>query len=135
MRTPLFAANWKMHKNGLQAVSWVREFAAATKHHESNADVVIAPPFTAIAAAVEATRGSRIEVAGQDCHFERQGAYTGEGRASRLTDAGAKFVIFWHCEGGRQLADRALPLGEFAQHLAARGVAEGMKDGIELRRL
>jgi len=101
MRTPLFAANWKMHKSGLQAVAWVREFAAATKGQEIDADVVIAPPFTAIAAAVEATGGSRIEVAGQDCHFERQGAFTGEVSASMLKDAGANFVIIGHSERRR----------------------------------
>jgi hypothetical protein len=38
-------------------------------------------------------------------------------------------------EGGRQLADRARALGEFAQHLSARGVTEGMKDSIQLRGL
>jgi len=40
-----------------------------------------------------------------------------------------------HREGGRQLANRARALGEFAQHLPARGVAEGMKDNIQVRGL
>ena len=101
MRTPFFAANWKMHKSGLQAVAWVREFAAATKGQESDAEIVIAPPFTAIAATVEATRGSRIEVAGQDCHFEKQGAFTGEVSAAMLKEAGANFVIIGHSERRR----------------------------------
>jgi hypothetical protein len=35
-------------------------------------------------------------------------------------------------EGGRQLADRARALGEFVQHPPACGVAEGMKDGIQV---
>jgi triosephosphate isomerase len=102
MRTPVFAANWKMHKNGLEAVAWVREFAAATRTLKAHtAEVVIAPPFTAIAAAVEATRGSRIAVAGQNLYFERQGAFTGEVSASMLKDAGAHFVIVGHSERRR----------------------------------
>jgi triosephosphate isomerase len=101
MRTPVFAGNWKMHKNALEAVAWVREFAAATRALKANAEVVIAPPFTAIAAAAEASRGSRIAVAGQNLHFERQGAFTGEVSASMLKDAGAHFVIVGHSERRR----------------------------------
>jgi triosephosphate isomerase len=90
-----------MHKNALEAVAWVREFAAATRALKANAEVVIAPPFTAIAAAAEASRGSRIVVAGQNLHFERQGAFTGEVSASMLKDAGAHFVIVGHSERRR----------------------------------
>lgn len=101
MRTPLFAANWKMNKNGLEAVAWVREFASATKGMKYDAEVVIAPPFTAIAATVEATRGSSLAVAGQNVHFEREGAFTGEVSARMLKDAGALFVIIGHSERRR----------------------------------
>lgn len=102
MRTPVFAANWKMHKSGLEAVAWVREFVAATKELRSDAaEVIIAPPFTAIAAAVEATHSSDIAVAGQNLHFERQGAFTGEVSAGMLRDAGADFVIVGHSERRR----------------------------------
>ncbi|HUR19517.1 MAG TPA: triose-phosphate isomerase [Vicinamibacterales bacterium] len=98
MRTRFFAANWKMHKNALEAVAWVREFTAATRELKTDAEVVVAPPFTAIAATVEATRGSRIAVAGQNLHFEREGAFTGEVSASMLKEAGAHFVIVGHSE-------------------------------------
>src|SRR6185436_8863651 len=102
MRTPVFAANWKMHKNGLEAVAWVREFETATRGLKADAaEIIIAPPFTAIAGAVEATRGSRIAVGGQNLHFERQGAFTGEVSASMLRDAGALFVIVGHSERRR----------------------------------
>lgn len=102
MRTPVFAANWKMHKSGLDAVAWVREFAVATKGLRSDAaEVIVAPPFTAIAAAVEATRSSDIAVAGQNLYFERQGAFTGEVSAGMLKDAGADFVIVGHSERRR----------------------------------
>ncbi len=99
MRTPVFAANWKMHKSGLDAVAWVREFEALTKDLGAEAvDVIVAPPFTAIAAAVEASHGSGIAIAGQNLHFERQGAFTGEVSAEMLKAAGAEFVIIGHSE-------------------------------------
>ena len=102
MRIPVFAANWKMHKNGLEAVAWVREFSVAMKDIRPDAaEVIIAPPFTAIIAAVEATRGSDIAVAGQNLYFERQGAFTGEVSAAMLKDAGADFVIVGHSERRR----------------------------------
>lgn len=101
MRTPLFAANWKMHKSGLEAVAWVREFAAATKGIKAEAEIVVAPPFTAIAATVEAAAGSPVAVAGQNLYFEREGAFTGEVSARMLKDAGADFVIIGHSERRR----------------------------------
>lgn len=106
MRTPVFAANWKMHKSGLEAVAWVREFSAATKQlSAADAEIIIAPPFTAIVAAVEATRGHTTAVAGQNLYFERQGAFTGEVSASMLKDAGADFVIIGHSERRRLFGD------------------------------
>jgi triosephosphate isomerase len=105
MRIPLFAANWKMHKSGLDAVAWVREFSAALKGTKTDAEIVVAPPFTAIAATVEATRGSSIDVAGQNLYFEREGAFTGEVSARMLKDAGAHFVIIGHSERRRLFAE------------------------------
>jgi triosephosphate isomerase len=103
MRIPVFAANWKMNKTGLDAVAWVREFAALSKEAAlspkgGGTEVIIAPPFTAIAAAVEATRGSTVAVAGQTMHYERSGAFTGEISAEMLKEAGADFVIIGHSE-------------------------------------
>jgi triosephosphate isomerase len=106
MRIPVFAANWKMHKSGLEAVAWIREFAALTRARRAGVvEVVIAPPFTAIAAAAEASRGANIAVAGQNLYFERQGAFTGEISASMLRDAGAVYVIVGHSERRRLFGD------------------------------
>ncbi|HQX82676.1 MAG TPA: triose-phosphate isomerase [Vicinamibacterales bacterium] len=102
MRIPVFAANWKMNKSGLEAVAWVREFALLTRELSADAaEVVIAPPFTAIAAAAEAVHGSHHTVAGQNLHFEREGAFTGEVSAGMLKAAGALSVIIGHSERRR----------------------------------
>ena len=106
MRTPVFAANWKMHKSGLDAVAWIREFEALTKDIRTKAaEIIVAPPFTAIAAAMKAARRSEIAIAGQNLHFERQGAFTGEVSAEMLKAAGADFVIIGHSERRRMFGD------------------------------
>lgn len=105
-RIPVFAANWKMHKTVLDTVAWIREFAALTKTlSRAEVEVIVAPPFTAIQAAAEATRNGSVAVAGQDLYFERQGAFTGEVSGSMLKDAGAEFVIIGHSERRRLFGD------------------------------
>ncbi|HXG89501.1 MAG TPA: triose-phosphate isomerase, partial [Vicinamibacterales bacterium] len=61
-------------------------------------DVVVAPPFTAIQAASTAARDSDIGIAGQNLHWERDGAFTGEITAGMLREAGATHVIIGHSE-------------------------------------
>jgi triosephosphate isomerase len=98
MRIPLIAGNFKMFKTTAQAAAYVAELRALLAGRSGHADVVIAPPFTALAAAAKAAEGSTIGVAGQDLHWEREGAFTGEVSAGMLRDAGARFVIIGHSE-------------------------------------
>ncbi len=97
MRRPVIAGNWKMFKTRAAA----REFfdallpAIADVDH---ADVVVAPPFTALAAAVDAAAGSRVAIAAQDVHWETEGAFTGEVSAPMLADAGCAYSIVGHSE-------------------------------------
>ena len=97
MRTPLLAANWKMHKTVPDAVAFVRAFAPRVAD-AGDADVVLAPPFTALAAVAEACRGTRVAVSGQNLHWAAEGAFTGEISAGMLTGAGASHVILGHSE-------------------------------------
>ena len=108
-RRPVIAANWKMQKTIAEA----REFCAAFVPElgaEPAAEVVICPPFLALPLVAEATKVGPVEVAGQNMHFEPDGAYTGEVSAAMLLDAGAGGVILGHSER-RQLfgeSDEAL---------------------------
>lgn len=105
-RTPVFAANWKMHKTVLETVAWIREFGALAKAITvPSGEIIIAPPFTAIAAAAETARTTTLCVAGQDLHFEREGAFTGEVSGGMLKDAGADYVIIGHSERRRLFGD------------------------------
>ena len=100
MRTPFIAANWKMYKTVLDAVSFVKEFRGMVKDM-TDVEIVLAPPFTALHAVAEAARSSNVGVAGQNMHWEREGAYTGEISAGMLKEAGAEYAIIGHSERRR----------------------------------
>ena len=104
MRTPVFAANWKMHKTVHDAVAFVREFGAFARDVD-RADMILAPPFTALAAAADAARDMNVSIAAQDLYFEREGAFTGEISALMIRDAGATHVIVGHSERRRLFGD------------------------------
>jgi triosephosphate isomerase len=97
MRQPLIAGNWKMFKTVHEAVVHVKELRAEVKDVQG-VDIVVAPTATALHAAAEAARNSNIAVAGQNCHWEREGAVTGEVSAAMVREAGAEFVILGHSE-------------------------------------
>jgi triosephosphate isomerase len=97
MRRRVIAGNWKMYKTTADT----RAFFAAFVPLVSDAtycDIVVAPPFTAIPAAVEAARNTSIGIAGQNMHWEKEGAFTGEISSTMLTEAGCRYVIIGHSE-------------------------------------
>ena len=100
MRIPVFAANWKMHKTLLESTAFVREFGVFATTIE-RAEIILAPPFTALAAAAEVARSLPVTIAAQDVYFEREGAFTGEVSAMMIHDAGATHVIVGHSERRR----------------------------------
>jgi triosephosphate isomerase len=104
MRTPFIAANWKMFKTVHETVAFIKEFRALVKDVH-DVEIVVAPPFTALHAAVEAAHGSTVGVAGQNLHWEREGALTGEISAGMLKEAGAEYVIIGHSERRRLFGD------------------------------
>jgi triosephosphate isomerase (TIM) len=100
MRTPFIAANWKMYKTVHEAVVFVKEFRSLVKDITA-VEIVVAPPFTALHAVVEAARSSNVGVSGQNLHWEKEGAFTGEVSAPMLREAGAEYVIVGHSERRR----------------------------------
>jgi triosephosphate isomerase len=97
MRHPFIAGNWKMFKTVHDAVVYVKEFRSLVKDIEG-VEIVVAPPFTAVHAAVEAARNSNIGIAAQNLHWEREGAFTGEVSGPMIKEAGAEYVIIGHSE-------------------------------------
>jgi triosephosphate isomerase (TIM) len=97
MRKPVIAGNWKMYKTQQEA----RDFFAAFKPlvvGANHCEIVVAPPFTSIAACVQAARGSAIGIAGQDVYWANEGAFTGEVSPRMLVEAGCRGVIIAHSE-------------------------------------
>jgi triosephosphate isomerase len=106
-RIPFIAANWKMHKTVHEAVVFVKEFRSLVKDI-TDVEIVVAPPATAVHAVAEAARNSPIGVAGQNMHWEREGAFTGEISAQMLREAGAEYVIIGHSERRRMFNETDL---------------------------
>jgi triosephosphate isomerase len=97
MRKPILAGNWKMYKTVADAVKYTKEFRSLVKDI-ADVEIVVAPTFTALHAVAEAARNSNVIVAGQDVHWDREGAFTGEVSAPMLREAGAEYVIIGHSE-------------------------------------
>ncbi len=91
------AANWKMNKTIAETREFLRDFVPAVKN-VSDVDIIISPPFTSLAAAGEALKGTNVQLASQDMFWEEKGAFTGEVSASMLLDAGCSHVIIGHSE-------------------------------------
>jgi triosephosphate isomerase len=96
-RKPLMAANWKMNLSLDEA----RDLLIRIKKSEidfNKVDVLVAPPFTTLQLANELLDGTDILVAGQNMHWEEEGALTGEISALMLKEAGCSHVILGHSE-------------------------------------
>jgi triosephosphate isomerase (TIM) len=96
-RRRVIAGNWKMYKNQADT----RAFFAAFKPlvaGVAGCDIVIAPPFTSIPAAVEAAKGTNIGISAQDVFWQKEGAFTGQISPGMLVEAGCHYTIIGHSE-------------------------------------
>ncbi len=97
-RVKFVCGNWKMHKTVAEAVALVKAIGEGLGDVSGRVQVAVAPPFTALHAAAQAAAGSPVEVAGQDVHWEPQGAFTGAVSAAMLAEAGCRHGIVGHSE-------------------------------------
>jgi triosephosphate isomerase (TIM) len=97
MRRPIMAGNWKMYKTPSETTAFFEKFRPLVAN-STRGDIVICPPFVDLPAAAEATRGTNIEIGGQNLYWAKDGAYTGEVSASMLCATGSKWVIVAHSE-------------------------------------
>jgi triosephosphate isomerase len=96
-RKPYLAANWKMQKTLEETEDFLDRFLGDIGDLVDK-EVVICPPFTSLAAAVERCRRSPVRIAAQNMHDADSGAYTGEISASMLTSIGVDAVVLGHSE-------------------------------------
>jgi triosephosphate isomerase (TIM) len=95
-RRPLVAGNWKMHRTGAEAVELIHQLRDGFS--PGRAEVMVAPPFTALEQASRALDGSGIALGAQNVHWEPQGPFTGEISAGMLKAVGCTYVIVGHSE-------------------------------------
>ncbi|HEU4384454.1 MAG TPA: triose-phosphate isomerase [Anaeromyxobacteraceae bacterium] len=122
-RRKFVCGNWKMHKTAAEARALASELRTLAEGLAEQLEVAVAPPFTALSAAAEALRGSRIALAAQDVHWESQGAFTGEVSAPMLAEVGCRHVIVGHSER-RQLFGET---DEIVRKKAGAVLAAGMR--------
>ena len=96
-RKKLIAGNWKMNKTSADGVALARDLVIAVGK-QSDVEVIVCPPFTAIEAVGKALEGSNVKLGAQNMHFEASGAFTGEISAPMLRAIFATHVILGHSE-------------------------------------
>jgi len=97
MRKPLIAGNWKMH-TGVQEAQLLAAAVAQTAAKVPDRDVMIAPPYTALAAVESVISTTGVLLGAQNVHWEVQGAFTGEISGTMLKDVGCVMAIVGHSE-------------------------------------
>ena len=98
MSSPLVVANWKMYGDQAQCALLARQIVRALRRNPARAEIVLAPPFTSLNAVRRSLGGSKVRLAAQNCHWEAQGAYTGEISPIMVRELGCDYVIVGHSE-------------------------------------
>jgi triosephosphate isomerase len=97
IRKKLIAGNWKMNKTSADAVTLVQEIVAEVGR-QTDVDIVVCPPFTALEGVGKILDGSTVKLGAQNMHPEASGAYTGEISAGMLRAIFTTYVILGHSE-------------------------------------
>jgi len=98
MRKPIIGANWKMNRGTPSEASEMLNKLIPLIERIDNTEIVIFPPFTAIASVIEIVKKTRIKVGGQNMYFEEKGAFTGEISPKSLKILGCEHIILGHSE-------------------------------------
>ena len=123
MRGPLLVGNWKMHGNQADCQALAKAIVQALRKQPTKIEVVIAPPFTALAPVAKIISGSKVKLAAQNCHWQPFGAFTGEISPSMISDVGCDYVILGHSERRHILHES----DDMIARKIAPAVAEGMR--------
>ncbi|CAM2057625.1 Triosephosphate isomerase [Desulfovibrionales bacterium] len=121
----LMAANWKMYKTATEAMTMALELVERLADLSEDREVLIFPPFTALAATVEALAGHPdITVGGQNFFPAKEGAFTGEIAPGMLLAAGCVYGLTGHSE-------RRYIIGE-SDEFVGRKTAFGLEHGLNI---
>jgi triosephosphate isomerase len=121
MRRPFIAGNWKLHKTVAEALELANALKAELIDMD-DADIVVAPVFTALEQVAKALSGSSITVAAQNCYPEKSGAFTGEVSPALLKDVGCRHVIVGHSERRQLFSETDAFINRKVRALVAEGL-------------
>ena len=122
MRTPIIAGNWKLNNTVGEAVTLTTELKQLVAD-ASGVEIVVAPPFTALAAVSATIAGSNVCLSAQDVYWEERGAFTGEVSPTLLKDVGCEYVIVGHSERRQYFGET----NEGVNRKAKAALAQGLK--------
>jgi triosephosphate isomerase len=97
VRKRIVAANWKMYKTVREAETFVADFLPRVSGVR-DVEIVLAPPFTALAAVAAKLAGTALALAAQNVNPEPLGAFTGEIAPGMLAELGCRYCIVGHSE-------------------------------------
>ncbi len=99
MPRTIVAGNWKMYKTAAETRAFFGAFLPLAENIPGPIEIVVAPPFTALASAHQILREHpRIALGAQNVHWELHGAFTGEIAVPMLLEFGVRYVIVGHSE-------------------------------------
>lgn len=98
MANKILLGNWKLNLLPDQAAKLVTEICSAASDLPSDLLLGIAAPALLVDRCVQSSRGSKLQIGGQNVYWENSGAFTGEASAEQLKALGASFVITGHSE-------------------------------------
>ena len=95
-RKTIIAGNWKMNKTPNEATALISEIAPLVK--DADCEVIACVPYVDLYPALEAAKGTNIQIGAENCHWAKSGAFTAEISADMLASMGLKYVIIGHSE-------------------------------------
>ena len=95
-RKTIIAGNWKMNKTPAEATALISEIAPLVK--DADCEVIACVPYVDLYTALEAAKGTNIQIGAENCHWAKSGAFTAEISADMLASMGLKYVIIGHSE-------------------------------------
>jgi triosephosphate isomerase (TIM) len=131
-RRPLIAGNWKMNLGGAAGVTLAQAVVRLSRR-VPRVDLVIAPPFTALAACAHECDSSSVEIGAQNFYPRPSGAFTGEISAPMLAEAGCRWAIVGHSERRQHFGETDASVAEKAAAALAAGLTPIVCVGETLR--
>ncbi len=120
-RPKFVAGNWKMYTSRAGAKGLAATIASGLGE-DKRVLVAVFPPAVWLTTVAEALAGTSVELGAQNCHFEKEGAFTGELSPQMVRDTGCRYVLVGHSERRHVLGET----DEFLNKKAKAALAAGL---------